>query len=202
MERKGNKEKNCKQCGCSFKEYAYRFDTAKFCSRKCKGDYKKGKSPSKETREKLSKALIGRKRPEEVGRKISASKKGIKRPNMAGEKHPNWKGNAKINKLVRNSIEMAQWRKDVFERDNYTCRNCGEYGGRLNADHIKEFSLIMSENKITTMDGALDCSELWSLDNGQTLCKLCHQEKTKIFINKYWKNQFGESPVYMAIRED
>lgn len=32
--------------------------------------------------------------------------------------------------------EWAETRARVFARDDYTCRYCGEYGGRLECDHV------------------------------------------------------------------
>jgi len=42
----------------------------------------------------------------------------------------------------------------------------------------KKFSDIINNNNITTMEAALECSELWNLNNGITLCEDCHN-KTK-----------------------
>lgn len=37
----------------------------------------------------------------------------------------------------------------------------------------------MSENNITTVEEAINCDELWNINNGQTLCYSCHRNKTK-----------------------
>jgi 5-methylcytosine-specific restriction endonuclease McrA len=83
--------------------------------------------------------------------------------NQKGEKNRNWKGGIyPINKLIRASLEFKLWRKAVFERDNYTCVWCSQYGGVLNADHIKPFA---------------DYPELrFAIDNGRTLCVSCHKK--------------------------
>ena len=86
---------------------------------------------------------------------------------MAGEKNANWKGGkytSERHKAMK-QLEYIEWRKKIFERDDYTCRNCGERGGKINADHIKKWSLHPELR--------LD------LNNGQTLCKDCHLEKTQ-----------------------
>src|SRR5208337_5465565 len=69
-------------------------------------------------------------------RKISdAQRKQIAKSRM-GAKNPMWKdGRTPCIVRIRQCSQMKQWRKAVYERDNYTCVGCGEQGGRLEADH-------------------------------------------------------------------
>lgn len=77
-----------------------------------------------------------------------------------GSKIPPWE---RTDKQQRNSPKYKEWRAKVFERDNYTCQECKQRGGILNAHHIKSFK---------------DFPHLrYELDNGVTLCKKCHKEK-------------------------
>ena len=86
-----------------------------------------------------------------------------------------WKGGiTKLNKLIRHSKKYEQWRSDIFKRDNWTCQTCGKRSCYLEAHHIKEFHLILKENKIFSIEDSLKCKELWSIENGVTLCKYCH----------------------------
>lgn len=58
---------------------------------------------------------------------------------------------------------------------------CNIRGGKLEADHCpKSFSEIFRENKIQSLEDALNCEELWDINNGRTLCKNCHRP----FLNK------------------
>lgn len=90
-------------------------------------------------------------------------RKGKKWPERSGPKHHNWKGGiTKLSMKIRNSLDYKRWRAKVFERDDYTCLNCEKRGGRLNADHIKPFSLYPDLR--------------FSLENGRTLCVSCHRK--------------------------
>ena len=88
-----------------------------------------------------------------------------------------WKGGiSKLNYHIRRIAKYVQWRTECFIRDNYTCQECGKKGGRLQVHHKKSFELILKENKITTIEQAINCPELWDTDNGITLCIPCHTQ--------------------------
>lgn len=85
----------------------------------------------------------------------------FKKCQTAKEKNVNWKGGITTkNKLIRRSSEWRNWRKQVFERDNYTCQSCGINNNKLEPHHL--FSFKDNPNYIF---------EVW---NGQTLCRECH----------------------------
>lgn len=74
---------------------------------------------------------------------------------------------------ISERTEYKNWRRSVFERDNYTCKNCGyknEKGRgktvKLNAHHI-----------IRVKD---DINLITDIDNGTTVCVDCHKELHKI----------------------
>lgn len=76
-------------------------------------------------------------------------------------KHPwNYTGKPSI-KRPYESIEYIEWRHYVYQKDNYTCQNCGKIGGTLNAHHILPWGLF-------PYDG-------FQILNGITLCKRCHK---------------------------
>lgn len=96
--------------------------------------------------------------------------------NKAGENSTNWKGGiSNCNRIIRNSKKMMDWRKSVFERDNFTCQICKKIGGELNADHIKPFSLFPDFR--------------FDKNNGRTLCVSCHRKTdtwghSKMYVSK------------------
>ncbi len=108
---------------------------------------------------------LGKKASEETKNKLRMVRKG----KYIGELCSSWKGGvSSINRRLRNSSDFAFWRKKVFERDNYTCQDCGAKNGNgrfveLHPHHIKSFS------KFTELR--------FEITNGVTLCKLCHLSK-------------------------
>ncbi len=105
-------------------------------------------------------------------------------PNMSQylpkrEKHWNWQGGNIKTRWP--SIEDKKWINAIFKRDDYTCQECNERGGSLEAHHVKRKA---------------DFPELrHRKENGITLCKSpCHlatygkeekfEEKYQLIINK------------------
>lgn len=84
------------------------------------------------------------------------------------------------NEKVRKSKKYKEWRKAVFERDNYTCQMCGVKNKKglgktviLHADHIKPFAYYPELR--------------FDINNGRTLCEDCHK-KTKTYGFYAWRN--------------
>lgn len=90
---------------------------------------------------------------------------------VSGENNPFWNPDLsdeeRINRRINNSAHK-EWRKRVFERDNYTCQCCGDNsGGNLNAHHILNYS---------------EYEDLrYDINNGITLCEDCHFEFHLVF---------------------
>lgn len=173
----------------------------------------RGKKHTQETIEKMKKVKRGRKRPDMMGNKWSIgttpwnkgkkmSQEEISRQNQtglkygrgwnkgmpatwaSGEKNNGWKGGiTPLHETIRKCPQSRQWRERVFKRDNWTCQNCYQKGGKLHADHIKPFAIILHENKITSLNKAIKCKKLWDVFNGRTLCIECHK-KTNTYGGK------------------
>lgn len=87
-------------------------------------------------------------------RKLSELRRG---PNAS-----NWDHTRTMEERIkdRRYPEYYEWRRNVFERDDYTCQICGLRGGRLNAHHIQAFAKFP---ELRT-----------EVSNGVTLCNECH----------------------------
>ena len=77
------------------------------------------------------------------------------------------------NEKDRKCAAYKVWRKNVYERDEYTCQICKNVGGILNADHIKPFAL----HKELRFD----------INNGRTLCYDCHKKTNTWGMRKIYK---------------
>lgn len=92
---------------------------------------------------------------------------------QAGSNSHLWRGGVTDrDRILRNSAKYDRWRRVVFERDDYTCQKCGDRGGRLTADHIKEWFLYPDLR--------------FDPENGRTLCLECHR-KTESFGGRSYR---------------
>lgn len=88
------------------------------------------------------------------------------REETLGSNNVNWNGGINKNyNRKRSTTEYRLWRKNILKRDNFTCSMCHSVGGLLHAHHIKSFSKFPELR--------------FSIDNGVTLCKLCHDSMHK-----------------------
>lgn len=144
-----NRSKDCKTCGVTYLVSLKKsIRKSQYCSYMCqpKGHWNKGRHLTNEHKAKLAEAF-------------------------RGERSPFWQGGITAkHQLIRSSWEYQEWRKAVFERDDYTCQECQARGVKLNADHILPFAYFPEHR--------------FDVSNGRTLCVPCHEEsdtyKTKI----------------------
>ena len=79
-----------------------------------------------------------------------------------GSNHWNWQGGKPRTRKEMNTPEYKEWRKQVFERDNYTCQKCGDHGKVINAHHSKSWKDHIESR--------------YNVSNGITLCNKHHLE--------------------------
>jgi len=127
---------------------------------------------TKKTREKMSKSLQGRVSPNK-GKMMSREQRIKISLTKTGEKEFVCFKN-KLSKRIRLNGKYLEWRSNVFNRDNYTCQNCGKRGGYLEPHHIIPFSKLLFSLKITNLSKAIKCKPLWDIGNGITYCRPCH----------------------------
>lgn len=136
---------------------------------KCAG-WNRGIPISQQQKDVLSahaKARTGEKSPR-YGAKLSTSTRKKIAGSLKGKyrKHlnPNWKngGITKFRKIIHGQYEYKDWRKAVYERDKYTCQQCGKpSNGDIQAHHIHPVRA---------------CPErILDVSNGITLCVSCHR---------------------------
>lgn len=83
---------------------------------------------------------------------------------LKGSDNPRWKGGiTPINKKERTKF-IREIRKQVFERDNYTCQMCKNRGVHLQVDHIQPWAEYVELR--------------FSMNNCRTLCDRCHYKIT------------------------
>jgi len=210
----GKRLLKCKKCGKEVSDYECRKQY--FCSRSCQISYaNSGRKKSKlwdnldlynkEYKSGLTFKEIADKynickttlqiifQKADIKTRRIGTKKGITAWNKGltgigvGEKNGNWKGGiTKISAQIRTCKKYIDWRKTIFERDNYTCQLCNKRGGELNVDHyLIMFSEIVNKYQIKSLDEAKQCKDLWDLNNGRTLCKECHKKTFTFLGNQY-----------------
>jgi hypothetical protein len=106
---------------------------------------------------------------------------GCANDERTGEKSPRWKHDKTDEERVkeRKFRDYEIWRKQVFERDYYTCKSCDKVGGSLVGHHL---------------DGWHWCKEKrLDINNGVTLCSICHDDFHEMY-GKHWnkREQFDE----------
>ena len=72
---------------------------------------------------------------------------------------------------IRNTTKYLNWRLSILKRDNFACRICHasikeNKNLRLEVHHPKSFDDICTENSVSTIEQALECKELWDVNNG------------------------------------
>jgi len=142
--------RTCKECGKEFMAFwaEIKRGNVKYCSRQCfKDDWHSlfnGSSGAKGKHWTHTK---------EYKKKLSLSR--------MGDKNPNYIYGGTTKRRSKGNKSTRWWRVAVFERDDFTCQECGKRGGSLNAHHIQYWALYPKLRFIVR--------------NGVTLCVGCHK---------------------------
>lgn len=158
---------SCEVCSNKFYVYPARVRAAqkinssiRFCSRKC---FIRPVEKLCLYCEKSFKVTKAREKTAKYCSKECMKQFWIKTGKYAEQNNHFWDGGkTKKSEFVRFTKEYKEWRKNIFERDDYTCKMCGKRGYRLNADHIKP------QSKFPELR--------FNLNNGRTLCVDCHRQ--------------------------
>jgi len=82
-------------------------------------------------------------------------------------------------KELRKEIEFMpiykRWRESVMGKCNHICQMCGS-NKNLQIHHLDSFYKIIKQHRINSIEEAFECKQLWSIDNGEVLCKECHDK--------------------------
>lgn len=161
------KQGRCEICDKAFFYYPSNEMTGKACSRQC--SYR---LPSRSKR--LADASTGKKASKETRLKLSRAHMGL----HVGEKNGSWRGGiTPVASAIRWSVKYDEWREKVFNRDKFTCLDCGLIGGEIIAHHIIQFAKLLKDGQIKNYSDAMPCAVLWDIKNGVTLCKPCHRAR-------------------------
>jgi predicted transcriptional regulator len=86
-------------------------------------------------------------------------------------------------KMIRALPAYRKWRRAILRRDNKRCQECGNsssLGNPLHVHHLLSLSEILLEHRPLTFEESQQCSVLWDLENGLTLCRSCHYAAHRI----------------------
>ena len=111
----------------------------------------------------------------------------------AGIGNPNYiDGRKPLTAMIRDCVKNKDLIIRTLQKDNYTCKLCGQIGGKLEVDHIKEFVDIFNEFLVNhkNLDIIKDKNKLfelsqhylpfWDENNLRVLCKGCNWDKQVI----------------------
>jgi len=104
---------------------------------------------------------------------------------------------------MRNNNKKKQtrktFRKDVFQRDNFTCKICGLREKEINLVIKNDYtSEILDCHHITPREQMLDGGYI--KENGITLCKIfCHEEAEKYLHEETTNFKFSPKELYKII---
>lgn len=143
-----------------------------------------------ESREKARQKMVGREppnkgkpwTPEHRAKQAEIRSSPEHREKLAaahrGEKSHLWKGG----KTPESSLHGWRWRalrREVYERDGWTCQDCGERCLNTKDSRSKPKLKIQAHHKIPRRYGGTD-----DLENLVTLCMSCHHKRERAYVHE------------------
>jgi hypothetical protein len=80
-----------------------------------------------------------------------------------------------LRSLIEKSPIYRNWKKEVFKKYGKICQICGTKDN-LEIHHRQSMYSILKNNNVDSVYKAIDCKELWDVENGIVLCSKCHKE--------------------------
>ncbi len=118
-------------------------------------------------------------RPSETHKYKTCEKPECRLANKTGRNNPNWRhGQTSERKRDMSCVRYKEWRKAVFQRDNYKCVLCDIKPKMVNADHILPWAYFPEHR--------------YDISNGRTLCLDCHKKTYKDVFE--WRKKLVKSP--------
>ena len=115
-------------------------------------------------------------RIQELGFKTGVSPWNKGKIGLRGKKHWNWKGGVdKEHTRIKQTVQYNEWRKSVYKKFSWTCKNCLYRGKNIVAHHIKSFAEYPKLRFVVS--------------NGIVLCRKCHQETHKPRRKNYYQKR-------------
>lgn len=159
-------EDECEWCGETYSGLPCRVEPKRFCSPECKDEWSSGENHPRWTREEVQCENCGdsqslpKCRLEEFDKHFCDSECYGEWciENRKGELNPNWEGGW-------DPYYGENWyrkRREVRERDDYTCQICGEVEGVIDVHHITPIRKFDKPENANTMNNLI------------TLCRSCH----------------------------
>lgn len=133
----------------------------------------------------------GVKHSDEHRKHNAESRRGKKLPTIVKEKMQEsrilylndiWYGGVKypedeynIIELIHSSPEYNNWRNSVYRRDNFRDWFSGiKLQTNIQAHHIISLKDLIAKNNIKTLGEAMNCKEIWDVNNGVTMLDYSH----------------------------
>lgn len=132
-------------------------------------EYREGRKKERLKKQKIREALIYKEEKEEERRKEELKQTKIEEDKKNYQKYLN------LRKEIEQMPIYQRWRQDVLKKCDNKCQICG-HTNNLEVHHRISVFKILKYFKVSSIEGAFECKPLWDIDNGDTLCKECHDK--------------------------